>query len=205
LASGRRNVRIRDLVSAGLRKTGPGAREIFPASASAVPRREHMAVELDVGYGVSGAKGVPVAGERVGDQLHVGQRPVVHVPAQELVEARGVVAEPHVVLARGGVPPHGVESVGVERSAGRAGLSVVLVGPRPGGGGGLAVGGVAVGGGGVPVGGVGGGFDVRLVVVVVVAGAGVGAGGGGLGDPFPVGGVGVAPPVSLISSEDRPR
>ena len=79
--------------------------------------------------GLPTAKGVPVAGERVGGQGHVGEGAVVHVPGQELGEARGVGAEPHVVLAGGGVPAHGVEPVGVERRAGRAGGGVVLSAP----------------------------------------------------------------------------
>ncbi len=61
-----------------------------------------------------------------------------------------MVAEPHVVLAGGGVPAHRVEPVGAGRLGGGAGADGVLVGAGELGGDRLPVGGVPVGRGGGP-------------------------------------------------------
>src|SRR5260370_26014122 len=47
---------------------------------AAAVRREHVAVEFDVGDGVAAAEGVTVAGERVGVEAHVAEGTVVQVP-----------------------------------------------------------------------------------------------------------------------------
>src|SRR5713101_3077575 len=148
-----------------------------------------VAVEFDVGDGVAGAEGVAAAGERVGGQAGVVEGAVVHVAGQELVEARVVGAEAHVVLGGGGVPAHRVVPVGVERLGGGRAGGGVLVGAGELGLVVVAVGGVGVGGGGA-AGLAGDGFDVGVVVVGVVA-----AGRrpirvvGGLGQPGAAGGV----------------
>jgi hypothetical protein len=47
-----------------------------------------VTVQFNVADRVAGAEGIPVAGEGVRGQVQVGQRAVVHVPAEEPVESR---------------------------------------------------------------------------------------------------------------------
>lgn len=100
----------------------------FPLVAQIVPRTvlpagpeiadgapEVVAIQLDARDRVASRERVPVAGPRIQAEVHVGQGAVVGVPRQEAVEARIVIAESHVVLARCRIPTLGVEPVRVVR------------------------------------------------------------------------------------------
>src|SRR6266542_1274915 len=85
------------------------------ATAPAVTRVVVVPVDLDAADRVAAAEGVPVAGERVEAEVHVGQGAVVVVAGQEPVQRGAVVPEAHVVRAGGLVPSLGVEPVRVVR------------------------------------------------------------------------------------------
>src|SRR6266542_267642 len=137
------------------------------ATAPAVTRVVVVPVDLDAADRVAAAEGVPVAGERVEAEVHVGQGAVVVVAGQEPVQRGAVVPEAHVVRAGGLVPSLGVEPVRVVRLLRRVDR-VGLVDATELGAVVLAVGGVAVGGLGV-AGAVGHLVDVGVRVVAVVA------------------------------------
>jgi hypothetical protein len=126
-----------------------------------------VTVQLHIADRVAAGERVPVTGERVVGQVHVGEGAVVQVPGDEAVDARGVVPEAHVVGARVLVPALGVEAVRVVLilgGIGRVGLvDAGELGPIV-----VAVRGVAVGGLGVAV-VVGHRLDVGVAVVTVVA------------------------------------